>query len=35
MSGLERNWFIKFVIIFAAVTGVIIFFVEMWHMLRP
>ncbi|HTV29858.1 MAG TPA: alpha/beta hydrolase [Xanthobacteraceae bacterium] len=35
MSGLERNWFIKFVIIFAAVTGVVIFFVEMWHLLRP
>lgn len=35
MSGLERNWFIKLVIILAAVTGVVIFFVEMWHMLRP
>lgn len=34
MSGLERNWFIKFVVIFAAITGVVIFFVELWHMLH-
>lgn len=35
MVGLERNWFIKFVVIFAAITGVVIFFVEIWHMLHP
>ena len=34
MSGVERNWFIKFVVIFAAITGVVIFFIEMWHMLH-
>lgn len=31
IAGVERNWFIKLVIIFAALTGVVIFFLEMWR----
>ena len=30
MGRLERNWFIKFVLIFAAITGCLIFFAEIW-----
>lgn len=30
VAAIERNWLIKVIIIFAAITGVIIFFMEMW-----
>jgi pimeloyl-ACP methyl ester carboxylesterase len=32
--ALESNWFIKFVLIFAAITGCLIFFWELWKMAR-
>jgi pimeloyl-ACP methyl ester carboxylesterase len=34
IGKVEHNWFIKLVVIFAALTGVAIFFVEMWRMLN-
>ncbi len=34
VAGIEKNWIVKIVIILAAITGVIIFGVEVWHMLR-
>ncbi len=34
ISKLEHNWFIKLVVILAALTGVVIFFVEMWQWLK-
>jgi pimeloyl-ACP methyl ester carboxylesterase len=34
MRNLEQNWFIKFVIILAAITGVAIFFLEVWRILH-
>lgn len=33
-KALEGNWFIKFVLIFAAITGCLIFFEEIWKMLH-
>ena len=32
--SVERNWFIKVVVIFAALTGCVLFFMEMWKMLH-
>jgi pimeloyl-ACP methyl ester carboxylesterase len=32
--ALEQNWFIKFVLIFAAITGCLIFFWEVWKAVR-
>lgn len=34
IGKLEHNWFIKLVVILAALTGVVIFFVEMWQLLK-
>lgn len=34
VGKLEHNWFIKLVVILAALTGVVIFFVEMWQLLK-
>jgi pimeloyl-ACP methyl ester carboxylesterase len=34
IGQVERNWFIKLVIIFAALTGVAIFFLEIWRLLQ-
>lgn len=31
IKSIEQNWFIKIVVIFAAITGVIIFFEELWR----
>jgi pimeloyl-ACP methyl ester carboxylesterase len=33
-KALEQHWSIKFVLIFAAITGCVLFFIEMWHMIR-
>ena len=32
--ALEQNWFIKFVLVFAAITGCLIFFWELWKLVR-
>lgn len=32
VAAVERNWFIKVIIILAAITGVVIFFMEMWKL---
>ncbi|MBV9346854.1 MAG: alpha/beta hydrolase [Pseudolabrys sp.] len=32
--ALEQNWFIKFVLVFAAITGCFIFFYEIWKLYR-
>lgn len=34
VAGIEKNWVVKIVVILAAITGIIIFGVEVWHMLR-
>jgi pimeloyl-ACP methyl ester carboxylesterase len=34
IGNVEHNWFIKLVVILAALTGVVIFFLEMWRMLK-
>lgn len=34
IGSVERNWFIKLVVIFAALTGVAIFFLEIWRLLH-
>ena len=34
VGSVERNWFIKIVVIFAAVTGCVLFFIELWKMLH-
>jgi hypothetical protein len=31
---LEQNWLIKFVLVFAAITGCLIFFWEIWKIVR-
>ncbi len=33
VGSVERNWFIKVVVIFAALTGCVLFFMEMWKLL--
>lgn len=34
IGSVERNWFMKVVVIFAALTGVAFFFIEMWRMMN-
>ena len=34
VGSVERNWFIKIVFIFAALTGSVLFFMEMWKLLH-
>jgi pimeloyl-ACP methyl ester carboxylesterase len=34
VGAFERNWLIKVIVIFAALSGVTIFFIELWQMLR-
>jgi pimeloyl-ACP methyl ester carboxylesterase len=34
IGNVERNWFIKLAVILAALTGVVIFFLEMWQLLK-
>jgi pimeloyl-ACP methyl ester carboxylesterase len=35
VKTIEQNWIIKIIILLAAITGVVIFFVEAWRMMRP
>ena len=35
VKSLEQNWLMKLVIIFAAITGVVIFFMELWKLWFP
>jgi TAP-like protein len=35
IKNVEQNWFIKLVVIVAAITGVVIFFMEMWKLWFP
>jgi pimeloyl-ACP methyl ester carboxylesterase len=34
IEKVERNWFVKIVIIFAALTGCVLFFIEIWKMVQ-
>ncbi len=35
VKSIEQNWIVKIIVVLAAVTGVVIFFVEAWRMMRP